>query len=71
MESFSVSGQSNQCPCNDDIIRIRNLIIEEICTDRNTGFVTISYGVKGDFNMIHMELVTLIVSRDTIFQTTY
>ena len=68
MEDFSVSGQSNQCPCNDGIIRTRDSVIEEIRTDRNTGFVTISYGVMGDFNMTHMMLVTLIVSRDTIIQ---
>ncbi|MHB8127615.1 MAG: hypothetical protein ACYDEX_01265 [Mobilitalea sp.] len=68
MEDFSVSGQSNQCPCNNNIIRTQDSIIEEIRIDRNTGFVTISYGVMGDFNMIHMELVTLIVSRDTIIQ---
>lgn len=68
MEDFSVSDQSNKCRCNEDVIRTRDSIIEEIRTDRNTGFVTISYGVKGDFNMTHMELVTLIVSRDTIIQ---
>ncbi len=68
MEDFSVSSQSNGCPCNDDIIRTRDSIIEEIRIDRNTGFVTISYGVMGDFNITHMELVTLIVSRDTIIR---
>ncbi|MBP1756931.1 MAG: hypothetical protein H6Q59_3329 [Firmicutes bacterium] len=68
MDDFTVSGQSNRCPCNDDIIRTQDSIIEEIRVDRNTGFVTISYGVMGDFNMTHMELVTLIVSRDTIIQ---
>jgi hypothetical protein len=68
MEDFSVSGQRNQGPRKDDIIRTRNSTIEEIRIDRNAGFVTISYGVRGDFNMIHMELVTLIVSRDTIIE---
>lgn len=68
MDDFSVSSQSNGCPCNNDTIRTRNSIIEEIRTDRNTGFVTISYGVMGDFNITHMELVTLIVSNDTIIR---
>lgn len=69
MEDFSISSQNNRCPCNNDkIIRTRDSIIEEIIIDRNTGFVTISYGVMGDFNMIHMELVTLVVSRNTIIQ---
>ncbi len=68
MEDFSISSQSNRDRNNDDIIRARDSVIEEIHTDRNTGFVTISYGVMGDFNVIHMELVTLIVTRDTIIR---
>lgn len=69
MEDVSVSSQSNRCSCNDnDVISTRDSIIEEIQIDRNTGYVTISYGIMGDFNMIHMELVTLIVSRNTIIQ---
>ena len=68
MGDYSISSQSNRCPCNDDIIRTRDSIIEEIRIDRNIGFVTISYGVMGDFNIIHMELVTLIVSNDTIIR---
>ena len=68
MEDFSISSQSNRDRNNDDVIRARDSVIEEIRTDRNTGFVTISYGVMGDFNVIHMELVTLIVTRDTIIR---
>jgi hypothetical protein len=68
MDDFPVSSQSNGCSCNNDTIRTRNSIIEEIRIDRNTGFVTISYGVMGDFNIIHMELVTLVVSNDTIIR---
>lgn len=68
MEDFSISSQSNRDRNNDDVIRTRDSVIEEIRTDRNTGFVTISYGVMGDFNVIHMELVTLIVTRDTIIR---
>ncbi len=68
MEDFLISGQSNQGRSNDDVIRTRDSVIEEIRTDRNAGFVTISYGVMGDFNVLHMELVTLVVTRDTIIQ---
>ncbi len=68
MGGFSTSSQSNRCPCNDNIIRTRDSIIEEIRIDRSTGFVTISYGVMGDFNIIHMELVTLVVGNDTIIR---
>lgn len=68
MDDFPVSSQSNGCPCNNDIIRTRNSVIEEIRIDRNTGFVTISYGVMGDFNIVHMELVTLVVTNSTIIR---
>jgi hypothetical protein len=69
MKEFTILSQRNGCPCNNDnVIRTRDSIIEEIRIDRNTGYVTISYGRMGDFNMLHMELVTLIVSRDTIIR---
>lgn len=44
-------------------IRVRNALIEEI--DNRNNLVTISYGVPGNYSMIFMEVVTLIVSRDT------
>lgn len=65
MDDFPISSQSNECPCNNDVIRTRNSVIEELRSDRNTGFATISYGVMGDFNIVHMELVTLVVSNST------
>lgn len=68
MEEFPASSQSNRRQCNDDIIRTRDSIIEEIRIERSTGYVTISYGVMGDFNIIHMELVTLIVGNDTVIR---
>lgn len=68
MDDFTISGQSNGRPSSSNTIRTRNSVIEEIRIDRNTGFVTISYGVMGDFNIIHMELVTLIVSNNTIIR---
>lgn len=49
-------------------IRVRDALIEEIFSDRNAGYVTISYGDIGDFNMIHIRVVTLLVGRDTIIQ---
>lgn len=53
---------------NDNSIRVQDAFIEEIFTANRTCYVTISYGVMGDFSMIHMELVTLIVSQDTIIR---
>ncbi|MDD3174317.1 MAG: hypothetical protein PHF63_11800 [Herbinix sp.] len=67
MEDFKVSKQSNRRETN--VIRVRDARIEEISRDRNTGFVTISYGDMGEFNMIHKRIVTLIVSKDTILQS--
>ena len=53
-----------------NVIHAENAIIEEISSDfrTGTGYVTISYGVMGNCGMIHMELVTLIVGRDTIIR---
>ena len=36
-----------------------------------TSYVTISYGVMGDFSMIHMQLLVLIVSQDTIIRNQF
>lgn len=52
----------------NNIIFADNAIIEEIFIDNRTGFVTISYGVMGEFCMVHIELVTLVVSQDTIIR---
>lgn len=68
MEDFSISGQRNSWSHKENIIRTKDSIIEEIRIDRNTGFVTISYGVMGEFNIIHMELVTLVVGNNTIIR---
>lgn len=51
-----------------NVIFAENAIIEEISTDNRTGYVTISYGVMGEFCMVHINIVKLIVSRDTIIR---
>lgn len=48
--------------------RVRDAKIEDIFRDRNAGYVTISYGIIGDFNMINIELITLLVGQNTIIQ---
>ncbi len=53
---------------NNAIINVNDAVIEEIFYDNRTSFVTISYGVPGNFNMIHIELVTLVVDRNTIIR---
>ncbi len=52
----------------NNVITAENAIIESINTDNQEGYVTISYGVMGDFNRVHMQEVTLIVGRYTIIR---
>lgn len=49
-------------------VNVEGAIIEEIFHDGATSFVTISYGVLGPFNTINMELVRLVVDRNTIIR---
>lgn len=65
MDDFLVARHNSGYGGNSNIIRVRGAIIEEISEVRNSGYVTISYGVMRDFNTVHMELVTLIVSNST------
>jgi len=67
MDDFLVSNQRRRPPGND-VIRAENAFIENISTENRTGYVTISYGVMGEFCMVHMEIVTLVVNRDTIIR---
>lgn len=55
----------------NNVIRVRDALIEEIFRDRNAGYVTISYGVMGEFNMIHMNVVQLLVGQDTVIQNQF
>ena len=50
------------------VINVEDAVIEEIFQDNNVSYVTISYGVLGDFNTINMELVRLVVDRNTIIR---
>ena len=67
MDDFLVSDQRRRPPVNN-VIRAENAFIENISADNRTGYVTISYGVMGEFCIIHMEMVTLVVNRDTIIR---
>lgn len=49
-------------------INVEDAVIEEIFHDNNTSYVTISYGLLDDFNTINMELVRLVVDRNTIIR---
>lgn len=54
---------------NDMVINARDAIIEEIIHDNRVSYVTISYGVPGDFNMINMTLVRLVVDENTTIRS--
>ncbi len=53
---------------NRGTIRVRDALIEEISIDRGTGRVTISYEELRDSNVIRMNVVTLIVGRQTVIR---
>lgn len=55
----------NYTPWDNEFIFAQDALIEDIYRDDRTGYVTISYDILGDSNMINMQLVTLIVSRGT------
>jgi len=68
MDNFYKDDEIEALRRRRNVIFADNAIIEEIFIDNRTGFVTISYGVMGEFCMVHMELVTLVVSQDTIIR---
>lgn len=72
VDTFESSNQCNRCnsgPSPNDRIRANDAIIEEISINNSrVGNVTIAYGVMGDFHMIHINLVVLRVSEDTVIR---
>lgn len=64
MDDFNVSELIRR----NMAIRVEDAVIEEIFHENRTSFITISYGVLGDFNTINMELVRLVVDRNTIIR---
>lgn len=67
MDDFLVTDQRMR-NWNNNVITAENAFIESINTDNRTGYVTISYGVMGDYCLINMQVVTLIVGRETIIR---
>lgn len=53
---------------NRNTITAEDAFIESIERDNRTIYVTISYGVPGNRNMINMELVRLVVDRNTVIR---
>ncbi|SFR69842.1 hypothetical protein [Anaeromicropila populeti] len=53
---------------SNNVIYVRDALIEEVFHDRNAGYVTISYGEIGNFNIVHIRVVQLLVGQTTIIQ---
>jgi len=70
MDDFYINDEAEALSMRNKVIFADDAVIEEIFHDnrRRISFVTISYGVLGDFNMTHMELVTLVVDSNTIIR---
>ncbi len=66
MDDFMSACNRNRRSAN--VMRVRDAKIEEIFRDRNAGYVTISYGVIGEFNIINIEVITLLVGQNTVIQ---
>jgi len=69
VDVFESNNQCNQCnrppSPNNDVIRVNDAIIEEVSMNNRIGYVTIAYGVMGDFRITHINLVVLIVTENT------
>jgi hypothetical protein len=67
MDKFRSCNQGNNSSSNS-IIRVEDATIEEISTSNQCGYVTITYGMLGELNRIHLQVVNLIVRRNTIIR---
>ena len=64
-------GLNQRVGRDNNVIRVSDALIEEIFSDRNAGYVTISYGNMGEFNMVHIVVVQLLVGQDTVIQNQF
>lgn len=68
MDNLTGTNRLDSTERNNDVIRIQDGVIEDTFMHNRVGYVSVSYGVMGDFNMIHVTFVTLIVNADTRIQ---
>jgi hypothetical protein len=71
MYNYFINGDVDAMRKRNEVIFVQDALIEEIIIDNRTGFVTISYGVMGDRCMVYMQLVTLVVDRDTVIRNQF
>ena len=68
MDDYYANNNVEAMRMSSNVIHVEDAIIEEIVNDNRTSYVTISYGVLGDFKMIHMTLLRLVVDRNTVIR---
>lgn len=67
MNNTSAADSRGTITQRGNIMRVENALVEEVVTNsRTSGFIVISYGVRGQGNMIQIELLRLNVGRDTV-----
>ncbi|MBP1926472.1 hypothetical protein J2Z76_002341 [Sedimentibacter acidaminivorans] len=71
MYNYFINGDVDAMRKRNEVIFVQDALIEEIIIDNRTGFVTISYGVMGERCMVYMQLVTLVVDRDTVIRNQF
>lgn len=68
MDDYYANNNVEAMRMSSNVIHVEDAIVEEIFHEDRTSYVTISYGVLGDFNMIHMTSVRLVVDRNTVIR---
>ncbi len=69
MNDFYIKNAVEAFRCTDNnVIHAKDAVIEEIFHDNRSSFVTISYGVPAGFGLINIEIVTLVVDRNTVIR---
>lgn len=69
MNDFYIKNAVEAFRCVDNnVIHAKDAVVEEIFNDNRSSFVTISYGVPAGFGLINIEIVTLVVDRNTVIR---
>lgn len=68
MGEYKICKRAHRSSRANGIIRVQDAFIEKLSMNNGTGYVTISYGMKDDFNITHTQMVVLIVGHDTLIQ---
>lgn len=70
-EKYSFMNFNQRNGRDSNRICVKDAFIEEVFRDRDAGYVTISYGVMNEFNIIQMIIVQLLIAQDTVIQNQF